>query len=149
MPTPFTWGEQQGFLFRLRLQKGASGTQMLQVTYVPGKKTVIKPRQRLPLTFDVADLDVLGVRQGGDVDLGTRCLLEKTHVASLLANQPTNQVLRERERSERVNKKPNSSIPKTRLCFTPGQAHTYSRHSLTRHGSECKTNSICLSPFYS
>ena len=76
---------------------------MLQVTYVPGKKTVIKPRQRLPLTFDVADLDVLGVRQGGDVDLGTRCLLEKTHVASLLANQPTNQVLRERERSERVN----------------------------------------------
>jgi hypothetical protein len=44
----------------------------------------------MPLTFYVADLDVLCVRQGGDVDLGTRCLLQKTHVPSLLANQSTN-----------------------------------------------------------
>lgn len=100
---------------------------MLQVTYVSGKKTVIKPRQRLPLTFDVADLDVLGVRQGGDVDLGTRCLLEKAHVASLLANQPTNQVLQERDRGERVNKQPHSSIPETRpLLHTSSGSHVFS-----------------------
>lgn len=41
----------------------------------------------VPLTFYVADLDVLCVRQSGDVDLGTGCLLQKTHVPALLANQ--------------------------------------------------------------
>lgn len=51
--------------------------------------TGTKHRVALPLTFYVADLDVLCVRQGGDVDLGTRCLLQKTHIPSLLANQST------------------------------------------------------------
>lgn len=49
-----------------------------------------KHRAPPPLTFYVADLDVLCVRQGGDVDLGTRRLLQKTHIPSLLANQSTN-----------------------------------------------------------
>lgn len=48
-----------------------------------------KHRAALALTFYVADLDVLCIRQGGDVDLGTRCLLQKTHVPALLANQAT------------------------------------------------------------
>lgn len=59
----------------------------MRLPCISGKGT--KHRAALALTFYVADLDVLCVRQGGDVDLGARRLLQKAHIPSLLANQST------------------------------------------------------------
>jgi hypothetical protein len=88
---PSTWDEKQLSVQSLRLQKEGNWDLQDPISYVSGKKP--KSRAALPLTFDVADLDVLGVRQCGDVDLGTRCLLQKTHITALLANQTADQVL--------------------------------------------------------
>lgn len=43
--------------------------------------------------MDVADLNLLCERQGGDVDLCSRALLEEVHEFPLLPDQSTNQML--------------------------------------------------------
>lgn len=88
---PFT--EMSSFLFGFRFPKRSNWDSNTSNTYISRKKTKLKTKtkqQRPLLTFYVADLDVLGIRQGRDVDLGTRCLLQETHISPLLANEPTN-----------------------------------------------------------
>lgn len=45
------------------------------------------------LTLDMTDLELLCVRQSGDVDLCTRALLQETHIPALFPNQTSNKVL--------------------------------------------------------
>lgn len=49
------------------------------------------------LTLDVADLNLLSERQGGDVDLCSRALLQEVHKFPLLPDQSTNQMLQRQD----------------------------------------------------
>lgn len=64
------------------------------------------------LTLYVTDLEVLCVRQGGDVDLCPRVLLQVAHVPALLAYQPPHQGLQ--GQSARALARPSGSAPRSR-----------------------------------
>lgn len=44
-------------------------------------------------TLYVTDLELLCIRQGGDIDFCTRGLLQETHISPLLPNQTSHKML--------------------------------------------------------